>query len=748
MRFPALFFALTIVLSALLAPTPAGAAPEAPVPDPDFLSQYAETYRFRLGKPASIKISPDDETILFLRSGPRDFSRALYEFDASTGKTRQLLTAERLLGGEEEELSEEEKARRERMRLSARGIATYTLSKDGGTILLPLGGRIFLYDREADSVRELKSDAGYAIDPQLSPDASKVACVRDGDLYVIDVATGRERRLTEREDEFVTYGLAEFVAQEEMSRRHGFWWSPDSTRIVYQRTDVRDLETMHIADAASPAKPPSSWPYPRPGKPNAVVTLAVMPAEGGSTTWIDWDRKTYEYLATVKWPENAPLTIVVQNREQTEERILAVDADRGRTRTLFVERDEAWIDLDQTMPRWLSDGSGFLWTTERRGAWQVELRDASGAPARMLTPLDLNFQRFVHLHEDRDRITILASEDPTQSHVYAVPIDDPDAEPIRLTTEPGRHGVIFGESGRLHVHVRNTLDGREEWIVKNGSGRSIGRLESVAEEPNFEPNLEFTTIGEDPSFHAVVVRPRDFEAGDRHPVIVHVYGGPTSQMVRKDPSRYLLAQWMADHGYIVVAIDGRGTPGRGRDWLRMVKNDLITIPLRDQAEAVELLAERYPEMDGERIGIFGWSFGGYFSAHAVMQRPDVFNAGVAGAPVAAWEDYDTHDTERYMGLPQTNPTGYRDSNVLTFAERLEKPLLIIHGTADDNVYLTHSLKMVDALFRAGKGEFFDFIPLSGFTHMVSEAETTRRMYERIMAFFDESLKMEGVPAGG
>ncbi len=280
--------------------------------------------------------------------------------------------------------------------------------------------------------------------------------------------------------------------------------------------------------------------------------------------------------------------------------------------------------------------------------------------------------------------------------------------------------------------------GRRQQIVKHIDGSKIGTLRSIAEQPPFTPHVEFTTVGHDPYFHAAIIRPRQFEPDRKYPVIVNVYGGPRAQKVRLSAQRYLLQQWIADHGFVVVTIDGRGTPSRGRAWERIVKGNLIKVPLDDQVAGLQALGKKYHELDLEHVGIFGWSFGGYFSAHAVMQRPDVYHVGVAGAPVADWRDYDTHYTERYMGLPQKNKQGYDDASVLTYADKLSRPLLLIHGTADDNVYFTHSLKISNALFRAGKQH--EFLVLSDFTHMVADPLVTERLYERIMQFFIANLK--------
>ncbi|TVQ29894.1 MAG: S9 family peptidase [Phycisphaeraceae bacterium] len=720
-------------------------APPESVADPGFIEQWAATYRFSLGRPAGVNITPDGGAVLFLRSGPRSPVRDLYEFDPATGRERVLLTAADLLGDEEEELTAEELARRERMRLTARGIANYRLSDDGERILVNLSGDLFVHDRLSGRTHELHSDAGFPIDARFSPCARYVSCVRDGEVYVIEIESGTETRVTSGAGGTVTNGLSEFVAQEEMRRYEGYWWSPDSTRIVYQRTDTAGLETMHIMDATRPEVPPQTWPYPRPGKKNAEVTLGIAPIYGGETTWIDWDRETYEYLATVRWSENAPLCILVQNRRQTEQVLLAVDTDTGATTPLLTERDEAWINLDQQMPRWLADGESFLWTTERRGAWQLELRARDGSLIRELTRRDLIYRNLVALDEKTGAAVVQASpEGPTEAHLFRISLDPPGgpaARPERLTRRPGVHSAVFSEDMSLWVHSLNALDGERLQTVRRADGSVAGRLRSVAEEAPFLPRIEFTTVQRGPrtpEFHAAIIRPQNFDARRKYPVIVHVYGGPTSNYVVATADRYLLNQWFADHGFIVAIIDNRGTLHRGRAWHRTVKNDLIDIPLQDQVTALQLLGERYDEFDMSRVGMYGWSFGGYFSAMAVMRHPEVYRVGVAGAPVVDWADYDTHYTERYMDLPQDNPEGYEAANVLTYADRLERPLLLIHGTADDNVYFMHSLKLADALFREGK--HFEFLPLTGFTHMVPDPNVSKRLYERIIEFLLEHLQ--------
>ncbi|MCH7839705.1 MAG: DPP IV N-terminal domain-containing protein, partial [Planctomycetes bacterium] len=527
------------------------------IADPHFLNQYAVTRRFSLGRPTSIKFLPDGAGVLFLRSGPRSFVQDLYEFDIKTRREKLLLTAESILLGGDERLSPEERARRERMRMTARGIASYQISDDGAKILVPLSGRLFVIHRTDGAVTELHSERGYPIDPKFSPDGRYISCVRDGELYVMELATGKERVLTDGAGDTITNGLAEFVAQEEMGRFEGYWWSPDGQTIAFQRTDTSGLETMHIMDAMHPNRKPQAWPYPRPGKPNADVRLGLVALEGGPTRWVTWDRRRYPYLATVRWEENAPLTILVQDRRQREQTLLTVDIKTGITSVLLTERDEAWLNLDPEMPLWLPDGDGFLWTTERNGVWQLERRARNGELVEPLTGTDFSYQGLADFDADSASVFVLGGPDPTQTHIYRIDLQPRPHKPVRVTQEPGMHHALFSKNHLRYVHIAETMNAERFYAVRSRDGREIGRLRSVAEKPPFVPNIELTTVGDDPAFHAVLVRPKNFDPKRRYPVIVNVYGGPHGQMVAASPNRYLLQQWIADHGFIVVSIDGR-----------------------------------------------------------------------------------------------------------------------------------------------------------------------------------------------
>jgi dipeptidyl-peptidase-4 len=714
-----------------LAPAVAQAAP-----DPGFLRQYALTRGFSLGRPDSMLPTPDGKKVLFLRAPPREPVLSLYEFDVATGESRELLKPAQLLKGAEEKLPPAERARRERMRVSVGGFTSYQLSDDGALVLLSLSGHLYTLTRSDGSVRELNTGATPAIAPRLSPDGTKVAYLHDRDLYVLDLGTGarsgKERRLTHSADMAITNGLAEFVAAEEMDRLSGFWWSGDSKWLAYEEADARAVERLDIGDVAHPEQAAEPAYYPRPGKANVKVRLGIVPASGGKATWVTWDDARFSYLAAVNWKDRAPLTLVVQTRDQKRVRVLAADRMTGKTRLLVEETDERWVNLDPTVPRWLPDGSQFLWSSEASGSWRLSLRDRDGNKLRDLSAAVDGYYALDDVDPVKRVAYFSGAPNPTEAQIYRVRLDGGTAE--RQTSEPGVHEASFGRDHRVwverfgapeampveRVHVAGAQQG--------GADRIVGDLPSTAERPPFSAKQELVQIGP-LAFYAAIVRPRGFDPKRRYPVIDDVYGGPRSQQVLASQAHSLFRQWMADHGAIVVAIDGRGTPHRDHDWERHIAGD-FSLTLEDQVDGLRALAARYPEIDLRHVGITGWSFGGYLSALAVLKRPEVFQVAVAGAPVVDWRDYDTHYTERYLGMPEDNRAGYEASSLITYAPKLSRPLLIVHGTSDDNVYFFHTLKLVETLFRAGRP--FELLPLPGLTHMTPDPVVTEQLWTRIM----------------
>ncbi|MFY3745115.1 DPP IV N-terminal domain-containing protein [Anaeromyxobacter sp. Red801] len=715
-----------ILLSAALAAEPAPAPPPA---DP-FLRQYAETRGFRAGRPTAVQLSPDGRAALFLRSGPRSRAQALLETDLATGATRRLVEADGAGA-----LTPEEAARLERQRITGRGITHFVLSRDGAHVVYGLGGRLWLLDRAAGRAAPLPGSEG-ALDPRFSPDGRALAYVKRGDLYVRAVPGGTERRLTRARGRDVTNGLAEFVAQEEMDRDEGYWWSPDGRRIAYAEVDESAVERRMLCDPARPARPCEARAYPRAGTPNAAVRLKVVAVAGGRAVEMRWDAARYPYLAAVRWARGGPLALVVQDRLQKEERVLAADPATGRTRTLLVERDDAWLDLWPGMPAFLPDGR-FWWVTERGGAPEVELRAADGARLEVSVPRALGYAAFAGV--EGGALVFAGAPDPTREELYRV---RPGTPPERLALgEPGpatRRAALAPGGGTLAV-TWSTLRRLPVTAVFGADGSRLAVLPSVAEEPAFVPTTELRQLGGADGIRAAVLRPRALGAGARLPVVVEVYGGPVPAWYVPQVAHrpMLIEQWLADQGFLVAVFDGRGTPRRGRDWERAIAGDLGTVPLEDQVAALEALGREVPEADVARAGITGWSFGGYLAALAVMRRPDRFRAAVAGAPVVDWEQYDTHYTERYLGLPGEHPEAYARSGLLAWAPRLDRPLLLLHGTADDNVFLSHSLALADALFLAGRP--FELVPIAGATHSVPDPLAAERRWEWTAGFFRRAL---------
>lgn len=702
-----------------------------------YFRELVETRNYSLGQPVSPQLTPDGKAVIFLRGGARDPVLRLYEFTIADSTLREILTPEKLLQGAEEKLTAEERSRRERERQSLRGFTNFQLSKDGSKLLVTLSSKLYLITRADSQVTELPGSSW--IDPHFSPDGRAVAAVSGGEVHVIDLETKADLAVTSGATESLQHGVAEFVAQEEMDRNEGFWWAPDSQSIVYHETDNSGVESRFIADPLHPETAPAKNFYPRAGTNNAKVRLGVIARNGGATRWIEWDREKFPYLARVVWKEAAaPLCVLVQNRAQQEEALLAVNPATGATRELLREKDAAWLNLDEKpMPVWSKDGREFLWTTERNGAWQLERHAADGSIMNPVTPTGFGFDRFIDLNEADRSVVVTGGSDPRERHLFRFALEK-TGEPRRLTTDAGRHDAIFGESKDQFLHRFDLLDGRAGWeVLRSSDSGKICVLPSVAERPSTLPKVELTRTDGERAMDAAIVRPRDFKKGNRYPVILDVYAGPGHKQVIAQPDRYMIDQWMADRGYIVVALDGRGTPGHGREWERAIRGNLIEVALADQIAGLQALAKKEPAMDLKRVGVVGWSFGGYFSAMAVMRKPEMFRCAVAGAPVVTWENYDTHYTERYLGLPTENPDGYRASNVLTYAADLKQPLLLIHGLTDDNVYAQHSMQLADALFNAGKT--FNFLPLLG-THMVSEPLLRLRRQTRIMEFFDAELK--------
>ncbi|MEW2129444.1 alpha/beta fold hydrolase [Streptomyces sp. NPDC005435] len=695
-----------------------------------FPRRHARTQRFTLGAPRAFTVAPDGSRVVFLRSeSGTDRTNSLWVLDTSDGTERLAADPRALLAGGDEELSPEERARRERSREGGAGIVGYATDAAVELASFALSGRLFAAELRAGTARELPVP-GPVIDPRPSPDGRHIAYVAEGRLRVVGTEDADDRALATPESGHVTYGLAEFIAAEEMDRSRGFWWSPDSDRLLVARVDDTPVRRWWIADPAHPEREPHHVGYPAAGTANADVQLFVI-GLGGERTEVAWDRERYPYLARVHWSAAGAPLLLVQSRDQRSQLVLAVDPDTGTTRTVHADDDPVWLDLFPSVPCWTPSGQ------------LVRIADEGGARVlvvgeRPLTGPHLHIRSVLDVADGEVLVSASAgeaAEDPEIGEIHVYRVNELGVE--RVSQVPGVHTAVRG--GDTTVLLSATLASPGTRIQVLRDGKAAATVTSYAEDPGMSPRVTLTEGGAQ-RIPCAVLMPTDYPGDAPLPVLLDPYGGPHGQRVTAAHNPYLTSQWFADQGFAVIVADGRGTPGRSPAWEKAVHHD-FTLTLDDQIEALHDLAERYP-LDLGRVAIRGWSYGGYLSALAVLRRPDVFHAGIAGAPVTDWRLYDTHYTERYLGDPAEDPAVYARSALVTddgLSEPAEphRPLMIIHGLADDNVVAAHTLRLSSALLAAGRPH--EVLPLSGVTHMTPQEQVAENLLLLQVDFLKRAL---------
>nr|WTC11048.1 prolyl oligopeptidase family serine peptidase [Streptomyces anthocyanicus] len=696
-----------------------------------FPKRHARTQRFTLGAPRSFTVAPDGSRVAFLRSGTgTDRANSLWVLDAEKGGERMAADPRALLGGAQERLSPEERARRERSREGGAGIVGYATDSSVELASFALSGRLFVAELQVCTARELPTP-GPVIDPRPSPDGRHVAYVAQGALRVVGAEGDGDRALAEADGEGVTYGLAEFVAAEEMSRSRGFWWSPESDRLLVARVDDTPVQRWWISDPAHPGRDPQHVPYPAAGTPNADVRLFVVGLDGGRTEVL-WDRARYPYLARVHWSAAGAPLLLVQARDQRSQLFLAVDTESGTTRMVHADEDPIWLELFPGVPCWSPSGQ------------LVRIADEGGARVlavgeRLLTGAQLHLRAVLDVGADDVLVSASAGEEAAEAeigevHVYRV--NELGVE--RLSQEPGVHSAV--RAGGVTVLVSATLDRPGARVRVLRDGKAAATIASYAEDPGLSPRVTLTQGGAR-RVPCAVLMPTDYHGDTPLPVLLDPYGGPHGQRVVAAHNAHLTSQWFADQGFAVVVADGRGTPGRSPAWEKAVKDDVAAVVLQDQVDALHALAADFP-LDLDRVAVRGWSFGGYLAALAALRRPDVFHAAVVGAPVTDLRLYDTHYQERYLGDPGEQPDVYRRNSVIDDAGLVDaaephRPMMVIHGLADDNVVVAHSLRLSSALLAAGRPH--EVLPLSGVTHMTPQESVAENLLRLQVDFLKRSL---------
>ena len=709
-----------------------------------FPRQEARTRRFTLGVPRAFRVSPDGTRVVFLRTkSGADPVTCLWALDVERGQER-LVADPRTLGADEDDLPPQERARRERVREQAGGIVAYATDHAVTVAVFALSGHVYAVPLTGASTGQQSpayqvATRTPALDPRPDPAGRRLAYVCDGALRVTGLAGDLPDQAVAdpRGAPGVTFGLPEFIAAEEMDRHRGYWWAPDGSALLVARVDETPVDRWHIADPAHPERVPAEVAYPAAGTPNADVSLLLARLDG-ETVPVQTDSAAFPYLVTAGWQDGHDPLVVVQSRDQRAMRILGVDVASGQTRVLHEDTDPVWLEIVPGVPAWTADGR-IVWTRDEQDTRRLVLL-APGRSPEVVTPPGLQVRGVLDV--DGDTVLFQASgQDPAEVGLWSY-------GPSGLSRVGAGGGVEAGtRAGGTTVTSRRALDadGVTVRVSRAGGGPALN-VASLAEQPALPAPRPVLFRAGPREIQTAVLFPSWHQAGQyqsgrgRLPVLLDPYGGPHAQRVLRARGAYLVPQWFAEQGFAVVIADGRGTPARGPAWERAVAGDLADPVLEDQVDALAAAADRFGDLDTGRVAIRGWSFGGYLAALAVLRRPDVFHAAIAGAPVTDWRLYDTHYTERYLGLPGSNAEAYDRSGLISLAERSvvsPRPLMLIHGLADDNVVVAHTLRLSAALLAAGYPH--QVLPLTGITHMASQETVAENLLLLQLDFLRHAL---------
>lgn len=693
--------------------------------------------------PTALTLSPDGRYAALLRNRPDDLDRQdLWLIDARTGMERMLVDSAKIGSGAA--LSEEEKMRRERARIGGRtGIVSYAWAPDGKSLLVPLDGDIYLATLHGRT-RRLTNTPQSEVDAQVSKGGRYVSFVRDQNLYAIDLKTGRETALTRDGGGTLSWGTAEFIAQEELDRSEGAWWSPDDSHVAVERLDESRVAIVTRAAIGADKTTLVQQRYPRAGTPNATIDLYVMDPAGGGQVKVDLGADPDFYLARVDWAKDGR-TLYVQRLSRDQQRLdlLAADPATGATRLLFSETSKTWIDLLDNNLRVLRDGS-LIWASARSGHTHLyRWRDGAFSP---ITAGAWDVTAIDGVDEANGRLLFTATKDsPIERHVYANPLAG--GEPVRLT-EPGYVNTVSVDDSASRLLVRRSSERQPPQVyLADGHGArtrwvSENRIAGAHPLTPYAAGLPETTYGTLPAADGQMLQWRMIspkrKPGRRYPVFVYVYGGPHGADVQRQwGRRTLILDYLASKGWIVFTLDNRGTSFRGTAFDAPIFHALGTPEVADQLAGVAWLKAQ-PFVDPAKVAVMGWSYGGYMTLKLLEAAPGTFAAGVAGAPVTQWGLYDSAYTERYLGDPAKNAAAYARADALTEATKIADPLLVIHGMADDNVVFENSTSLFAKLQAARRP--FEMMVYPGKTHAFAGADAQIHQWSTIERFLDRTVK--------
>jgi dipeptidyl-peptidase-4 len=705
-----------------------------------------------------LKISPDGSRVTYLQGKPEDKDRLdLWEYDIREGRAR-ILVDSKVLAPAKEKLSDEELGRRERQRTAAlSGILEYSFAPSGRALLFPLGGNLYYCDLTKpakDAVVEINHSNSAASDATISPAGGYVAFVRDQNLHVYDLAKSRGKALTSDGGGPIKNGMAEFVAQEEMDRSTGYWWAPDDRHIAFARVDETPVNLTQRFEIAADNVATFAQRYPTTGGPNVLLRLGVTDVHTGAVTWIDLGNETDIYLARVNWlPDGKTLAIQRESRDQKRLDLLFADIATGQSRIVLTETSKTWIDLHNELS-FLTRSHEFIWASSRDGYQHLYLYDYDGHLLRQLTAGAWNVDDFraraIKGIDEKNRLVYFTATEksPTERQFYSASLDIPDPKKVeRISQEDGLHGITMSSDASFYVDNFTSSTQPPQVSLYAADGKLLAQLlenhlnEQHPDAPylanNSVPDIGTLTAADGQTLYYRLFKPLHFDPTNRYPAIVDVYGGPGVQRVLDNWTGSSFTQILTRAGYVVFQLDNRGTAFRGTAFQAPIRDKLGEVEVADQVQGARWLGSQ-GFVDPARIGVWGWSYGGYMTLMLMFKAPDVFRAGVAGAPVTDWGLYDTHYTERYLDRPQSNAAGYAASSVLPYAQELKGKLLVMHGMADDNVLFLHSTKLFRKLQDLGKP--FDVMVYPGAKHGLTRQHDGRHAYATIKRFFDANLR--------
>jgi dipeptidyl-peptidase 4 len=684
--------------------------------DDTYPELVAKTNHFRQGAPRSFSISAIANRALFVRSKSAETNQLDLWMIENLDKTpsEKCVVESSSLFSDSENLSAAERARRERLRESGAGITSYSTDELMTMVTFPLSGQLWISDFSSGGSTRI-GEYESVVDPKINRRGDAIAFTDGSDFVVYNLMIGNEVFRLSAESETVSYGLADFVSSEELSRYRGHWWAPNGDDLLVQRTDEAKVAVRWISDPTHPDQGARAHRYPMAGETNPEVSLFYLDLNTNTKNEVVWDRSSYEYLEDVDWTGSTAL-ITLLSRNQRDRSINTLEA--GKLKEIKKLRDSAWLDCGTGSPRW---GEVNLVTTRESSlAREILIGDVA---------VDLGGRHVDSiLAVDEKQIIATVYNRPWELEVVSISTADLN---LNSLSDPAGFATAI-TNGNLAIVIQHDLISKlPKYLVKR-NGEVIHTIKSLSVEPPIDVDVKISQTST--GIATAVVWPKNHIKGSHKlPVIVAIYGGPHHSEVTASRLGYADDQWLANQGFCVVVIDNRGTPGQNPAFEREVLNDLSDVVLLDQVAALQELANANPDMDLGRVGIHGWSFGGFLSALAVLDRPDIYKAAWAGAPVTDWALYDTAYTERYLGHPTEQPEVYKANSLIEKAHKLERPLMLIHGLADDNVLAAHSLQFSGALLAAGRAH--QFLPLAGVSHMTPQAEITKNLMLLMREFF-------------